>query len=218
VFRDELGEGVASFSNLLLAGGVGVLIGIATAGTLEDHLAKERMVALGFLIGGITLIGASVAIEGPVILFVAGVLGLTFTWKKVAVDTMVQESLPDGYRGRVFSVYDVCYNLARIVAAILAVALFPVLSPAWTMVLVGIAFLAWAPVLPAVVSHRAQIDLSMDEAGVPTSLRWGATAEPVQVLAASELGYRLELEDGSVIDVRQARNAPGWRVLREREG
>jgi hypothetical protein len=40
----------------------------------------------------------------------------------------------------------------------------------------------------------------------------------VTVLAASEIGYRLELEDGSVIDVRKARRAPGWTVLREREG
>jgi MFS family permease len=218
VFREELGEGVASFSNLLLAGGIGVLIGIATGGFLEDRLAKERMVSLGFLVGGIVLIGATVAIEGPIILLVAGVLGLTFAWKKVAVDTMVQESLPDGYRGRVFSVYDVFYNTARIVAAVIAVVVFPVLTPAWTMAIVGVVFVLWTPVLPWLVSHRAQIDLAMDEAGVPTSLRWGAAAEPVTVLAASELGYRLELEDGSVIDVRKATNAPGWMVLREREG
>ena len=38
---------------------------------------------------------------------------MTFAWKKISVDTMVQESIPDGYRGRVFSVYDVAYNLAR---------------------------------------------------------------------------------------------------------
>jgi predicted MFS family arabinose efflux permease len=217
VFREELGEGVASFSNLLLAGGIGVLIGIASGGYLENILLKERIVSLGFLVGGLTLIGAAVAVEGPVILFVAGVLGLTFAWKKIAVDTMVQESLPDGFRGRVFSVYDVIYNLARIVAAVIAVLTFPVLTPAAMMVVVGIVFLLWAPVLPWLVSHRPQIDLRMNEAGVPMSLRWGAAEEPVTVLAASALGYRLELEDGSVIDVRKATRAPGWLVLRERE-
>jgi hypothetical protein len=36
---------------------------------------------------------------------------------------MVQESLPDGYRGRVFSVYDFFYNIARLLAAGIAVAL-----------------------------------------------------------------------------------------------
>ena len=218
VFREQLGEGVTSFSNVLLAGGVGVLLGIGTAGMLEDHLPKERIVSLGFLVGGLTLIGSAAVIEGPVILLVAGVLGITFTWKKVSVDTMVQESLPDGYRGRVFSVYDFFYNLARLVAAVIAVLLFPVLSPGAVMVLVGTVFLLWSPFLPWLVSRRAQIDLRMDAAGVPTGLQWGATHEPVAVLATSDLGYRLELEDGSVIDVRRADRRPGWTVLREREG
>jgi hypothetical protein len=115
-------------------------------------------------------------------------------------------------------VYDFFYNMARLVAAITAVALFPVLSSGWTLIVIGLVFLAWTPVLPWVVSRRAQIDLGMDDAGVPTSLRWGAAHEPVSVLEASDLGYRLSLEDGSVIDVRRAINAPGWRVLREREG
>ena len=66
------------------------------------------------------------------------VLGLTFAWKKVSVDTMVQESLPDGYRGRVFSVYDFFYNMARLVAALVAVALFPVLSSASTLICSGL--------------------------------------------------------------------------------
>ena len=134
VFREQLGQGVASFSNVIGAGGVGVLLGIATAGFLEDRLPKERMVSLGFLVGGIVLIGGSIAPDGPVILLVAAVLGLTFAWKKVSVDTMTQESLPDGYRGRVFSVYDFFYNIARLIAAALAIVMIPALSPSATMV------------------------------------------------------------------------------------
>jgi len=40
----------------------------------------------------------------------------------------------------------------------------------------------------------------------------------VSVLEASDAGYRLALDDGSVIDVRRAERRPGWTVLREREG
>ena len=72
VFREQMGQGVASFSNVIGAGGLGVLLGIATAGFLEDRLPKERMVSLGFLVGGIVLIGGSFAPDGPVILLVAG--------------------------------------------------------------------------------------------------------------------------------------------------
>jgi predicted MFS family arabinose efflux permease len=218
VFRERLGEGVASFSNLLGAGGIGVLLGIATAGFLENHLSKDRIVAVAFFTGGVLLIAATFFISGLMILLIAGVLGLTFAWKKVSVDTLVQESLPDGYRGRVFSVYDFLYNIARIAAAAIAVVLFPAVSDEAVVVLVGVVFVLWTPVLPLTVGRTPQIDLVLDEKGHPVALRWGAAEEPVLVLAADGERYRLELADGSQIDVRPALRAPGWRVLREREG
>jgi predicted MFS family arabinose efflux permease len=213
-----MGEGVASFSNLLGAGGIGVLLGIATAGQLENRLSKDKIVGVAFASGGLFLVVAMFFVSGTTILLVAGVLGLTFTWKKVAADTMVQESLPDGYRGRVFSVYDFFYNLARIVAALLAVVLLPRFGAPETVAVVGVVFLLWAPVLPMLIRRSPQIDLELDAGGTPIALHWGAAQEPVIVLAASDLGYRLQLEDGSEIDVRRATHWPGWRVLREREG
>ena len=218
VFREQLGQGVASFSNVIGAGGVGVLLGILTAGLLEDRLSKDRIVAVGFAVGGAALVVSAFFISGPVILLVAAILGLTFAWKKVSVDTLVQESLPDGYRGRVFSVYDFFYNAARLVAAGLAIVMFPNLGVEGTLIAVGLAFLLWTPVLPSLLSRRAQIDLDLDVAGMPTALKWGAAREPVLVLGIGELGYRLQLEDGSEIDVRRAQRAPGWTVVREREG
>jgi MFS family permease len=217
VFRDTLGAGVASFSNVIGAAGVGVLIGIATAGMLEDRLRKDRIVALAFLVGGVFLIVASFAISAPMILLVAGVLGLTFAWKKVSVDTMVQESLPDGYRGRVFSVYDFFYNVARIVAALIAVVTFPALSDAAVLVMVGLVFVLWTPVLPLLVGRRPQMDLEFDGDARPTALRWGAAREPGRVEGADAGRYRLRLGDGSEIDVRRAVDAPGWAVVREQE-
>ena len=41
---------------------------------------------------------------------------------KVAVDALVQEALPDEYRGRAFALYDILYNLASVVAALSLVA------------------------------------------------------------------------------------------------
>ena len=40
VFRDRFEEGVGSFSNLIGAGGVGVLLGILTVGKLEERLPE----------------------------------------------------------------------------------------------------------------------------------------------------------------------------------
>jgi sugar phosphate permease len=40
---------------------------------------------------------------------------------KVAVDAQVQEALPDIYRGRAFALYDILYNVASVVAALVVV-------------------------------------------------------------------------------------------------
>ena len=64
VFRERFGEGVGSFSNLIGAGGIGVLLGILTVGALEDRFAKERIVAGAFLAGGLAVFAVSFAITG----------------------------------------------------------------------------------------------------------------------------------------------------------
>ncbi|MEV1079823.1 MFS transporter [Streptomyces sp. NPDC050211] len=55
----------------------------------------------------------------------AFVLGLTTQGAKIATDTIVQSSVDDGFRGRVFSVYDVLFNAAFVGAAAVAAAILP---------------------------------------------------------------------------------------------
>ena len=46
-------------------------------------------------------------------------LGVAAQGSKICVDTIVQESVDDAYRGRVFSFYDVIFNIAFVSAAAL---------------------------------------------------------------------------------------------------
>jgi predicted MFS family arabinose efflux permease len=206
VFRDRFQEGVGSFSNLLGAGGLGVLVGIVTVGALEDRFAKERIVAGAFLAGGLVLLAVSLYVTGMSILLASFAVGTTFAWKKIPVDTMVQESLPDGYRGRVFAVYDVAYNLSRLAAAALAIPLIPLLGDAATVAVIGAVFVAWTPVLPRWVGRVPGIDLRFTDGDhEPTSIVWGGVEEAVQVRRAWERegrqSFRLVLADGSEIEV-----------------
>lgn len=155
VFRERFKEGVGSYSNLIAAGGAGVLLGIGTIGWLEERFARTRIVAGSFVLGGVALGVAALHVTGPTVLFVSFMVGLTFAWKKIPIDTMVQESVRDGFRGRVFSVYDVAYNGARIAATGLAVVLIPWLHVSGTMVVTALALLAWAPVLPRWLRTRS---------------------------------------------------------------
>lgn len=62
--------------------------------------------------------------EAPM-LAAAFVLGLTTQGAKIATDTIVQSSVDDGYRGRIFSVYDVLFNIAFVGAAAVAALILP---------------------------------------------------------------------------------------------
>jgi hypothetical protein len=44
-------------------------------------------------------------------------LGFGFFLAKITLDSMVQEALGDDFRGRAFSLYDIAYNLAWVLAA-----------------------------------------------------------------------------------------------------
>ena len=100
-------------------------------------------------------------------------VGLTFAWKKIPTDTMVQESLPDGYRGRTFAIFDVSYNAARIAAAGVAIAMVPAFGTRWSVALVGAIFVAWTPVLPRWLRGKHPIDVVFAPGGAPRTVRWG---------------------------------------------
>jgi len=227
VFRDRFEEGVASFSNLIGAGGIGVLIGILTVGKLEERFAKERIVAGSFLVGGLVLIAVSLSITEWTVLLASFAVGLTFAWKKIPVDTLVQEAVPDGYRGRVFAVYDVAYNLSRVVAAFLAIPMLAAFGEAGSVALVGVAFLLWAPVLPRWIGRTPEIRVRFYEGGraeeEPRSVVWGGVEEDVDVQrrwlderdGERRMRYRLAMRDGTVIEVSKGDSDIGWRLDEE---
>ncbi|MER6382235.1 MFS transporter [Streptomyces sp. NPDC001250] len=77
--------------------------------------------------------GAATALEpalglpfaiGP-LMVAAFVLGLITQGAKIATDTIVQSSVEDGFRGRIFSVYDVLFNVAFVGAAGVAAVMLP---------------------------------------------------------------------------------------------
>jgi MFS family permease len=234
VFRRRFEEGVGSFSNLIGVGGLGVLTGILTVGWLEQRFRKERIVAGAFLVGGIVTCVVAFHITGWSILLASYTVGLTFAWKKVAVDTMVQEALPDGYRGRVFAIYDITYNMARVVAGAIAVGLFPGDPPSATreagsLIAIGVVFVLFTPVLPAWIGRVPEIALRFVSGAKaeewPRSIEWGGVQEPVEVVRSELIerdgsrlrAFRLALEDGSTVDVERAEPAGEWRIVREAE-
>jgi MFS family permease len=225
VFKDEFKQGVASYGRILGAGGVGVLAGTATVGLLEDRIAKPRIVALAFAVAGLVTILGATRITGPSILAISFTLGFTFTWRKVPADTLIQEAIPDRYRGRAFALYDLAFSMPRVLAAAVAVLVIPHLSAGWIVAACGALFLAWTPVLPRWATRPQWVGLRFHAGGradeVPRSVVVAGAEEPVVVLGSwleDRAGmrvrrFRLRSVDG-VVDVAAPDGARRWRIER----
>jgi MFS family permease len=105
------------------AAGIGAFVGAATTPTVGRRLNKASLVLLGFAVSALGLVSLGSLLTLPAMLGVTFLGGYGAFVGKIAVDALVQESLPDHFRGRAFALYDILYNLASVVAALVMVAL-----------------------------------------------------------------------------------------------
>jgi len=150
VIKEDLGGGLVSFSGLVGAGGVGVLLGFLTAGALRSLMPNRLLIGAAFVLAAAALIPAIVGVDALALALTVGavLLGASFGWTRVPADTLAQSAVPDRYRGRVFTAIDLGFNTARVLGALAAVAVVPLLGPRTTVAVVAVLFLLWAPVVP----------------------------------------------------------------------
>jgi MFS family permease len=100
------------------AGALGAVLGFLMASRLIDRVTSiAHLVLAASAVAGIavTLLGS---LEFSAALAVLTFfLGFGFFLAKISLDTMVQEALGDDFRGRAFSLYDISYNCAWVLAA-----------------------------------------------------------------------------------------------------
>lgn len=113
---------------------LGLAVGVSGAGFFAAAVlapwAVERLGQGGWMV----VCAASAAVLAPALglwftpapmLVAAFVLGLVTQGTKIATDTVVQLAVDDSYRGRVFSLYDVLYNVGFVGAAGIAALMLP---------------------------------------------------------------------------------------------
>ncbi len=100
VFKQEFQEGVASYGRIIAAGGAGVIAGMFTVGWFESRLTKSRIVAVAFAAGGVACLAVAPVVNALTILVLSFALGISYPWRKIPIDTIVQETIPDRFRGQ----------------------------------------------------------------------------------------------------------------------
>lgn len=113
---------------------LGLAVGFSGAGFFAAAVLSPWAVGRFGPFGWMTVCAATAAVLEPVLaltfapgpfLVAAFVLGLITQGSKIATDTVVQTSVDDSYRGRVFALYDVLFNVAFVAAAGVAALMLP---------------------------------------------------------------------------------------------
>jgi MFS family permease len=109
--------GLGGLALIVLVSGVGYLVAaLITPGAVRRVGIATWVVAL-FLLAGVVQIVLGVPYRQPTMLAAAFLLGVVAQGAKISVDTIVQQATDDGFRGRVFSFYDILFNVAFVAAA-----------------------------------------------------------------------------------------------------
>lgn len=107
------------------SGALGAALGFVMAGVLSrrTRTTGKLVLAAGAVAGtAVTLLGGIEKVAAlPVLTFF---LGFGFFVGKISLDTLVQQALGNDFRGRAFSLYDIAYNLAWLLAAALLAVLW----------------------------------------------------------------------------------------------
>lgn len=119
-FIGELGLGITSSGRLLVFLSVGIFAGVMIVPPIANRYRHDRLIPWSFLVSAIVTL--LVAIDPSRIGIEVGTMfvGVAYALAKIPVDTIVQEEMPDAFRGRAFAVYDMLFNVARVAGIAIA--------------------------------------------------------------------------------------------------
>jgi MFS family permease len=117
--------GLAGLGTVVGAGAAGTLLAAVVTPRAVRRVGARRWVALLLAGGGTALVLLALPFVPPTVVAAGFVLGFMTQGVKICVDSTLQETVEDDFRGRVFSVYDTLFNVAFVVALLAAALVLP---------------------------------------------------------------------------------------------
>ena len=171
-------------------GGLAIATGAVGAGLFVAALITPWGTRVMALRRWITLLFAAAAVVSavpiglytqPAMVIGGFLLGICAQGIKISVDTLVQTGVDDEYRGRVFSLYDMIFNVGQVSAAALGAAILPDSGKSYAVLaFVALGFAATAFVYARLSrddSGTAQGGDGLDGGGLPRGVRAGDQAD-----------------------------------------
>jgi MFS family permease len=151
----EANASLGPLTLVLAVAGAGYLTAAIITPAVTERLAKQTwitwLLALGAVVTGV--LGAT--FTQPAFMAIAFMLGVIAQGVKICVDTIIQQNVDDAYRGRVFSVYDMLFNVTYVGAAAISALYMPTTGKSYALLFVTAVGYALTAVSYAVLSRRS---------------------------------------------------------------
>jgi sugar phosphate permease len=123
LYAKNLVEGGDADTLALALSGMGGLVGGALGLVLAQKY-KDRVPPIRLLLGSMALLGIGTLVGGAFVSVAGFALMLfigffSFFVGKISTDTIMQQAMPDDFRGRAFALFDIAYNVGYIVPALI---------------------------------------------------------------------------------------------------
>lgn len=127
-FNDPGSDGDAAMAGLgavFAAAGVGFFVAATVTPAVTRRIGKAAWMVVALSTAAVFGFATAAPYSPPPLVLGAFLLGFGAQSVKICVDTIVQESVADAFRGRVFALYDMLFNSAFVAAAAVASVTMP---------------------------------------------------------------------------------------------
>jgi MFS family permease len=157
--KDVLHGDSLIFGWVVTAQAIGGLIGGLALGSVGKAFSPTKVIATGLVVSGLLLIAASNTTVLPVVLFLFALIGIAVVVLFVRLQTLLQVSVTDDYRGRVLAAYGTTQSGLLLIGMALSGALSGAIGTVPALDIAGMLYvaggLAVASVLPRAFAARS---------------------------------------------------------------
>jgi MFS family permease len=175
----NINGGILGLGAAIGAVGVGIVVAALITPAATDRLGTTTWVTAMLVLAGVAIAAFGLPFQRDLLVVGSFLLGVSAQGVKICVDTTVQQQVDDVYRGRVFSVYDMAFNVTYVAAAAVAATVLPKSGKSFTVMACLAGGYLLAAMIFASLSAGTRVPSPGDPAPADTSP--GALRQPVAI-------------------------------------
>jgi len=123
--QGNIDGGILGLGASIAAVGVGIVVAALITPSATGRFGTTAWITSMLVLAGVAIAAFGLPFQRDLLIVGSFFLGVSAQSVKICVDSTVQQQVDDAYRGRVFSVYDMAFNVTYVAAAAVAATVLP---------------------------------------------------------------------------------------------